>query len=201
MGRDAPGCRGRSRARRPARAHRTSPPLRRGAHDRGLGGVVLGMTRARRAGLAALALGLAAAAVLHGRLIVPPVYDGIVVPPEPYRWESPPPNLQAGNKPPLSGDATLPVLNGQVAGGGVQTGDSQVVIYFGRSTFKARAGAQPAVASDGGRNSRQRLPHRLRGATRGRAGDAGLQLPPDIALPAGRLPGDPLQRRQRLAGP
>ena len=100
------------------------------------------MTRARRAGLAALALGLAAAALLHGRLAVLPVYDGIVVPPEPYRWESPPPNLRAGNKPPLSGAATLPVLNGQVAGGGVQTGDNQVVIYFGPGTFKAPAGTQ-----------------------------------------------------------
>jgi hypothetical protein len=100
------------------------------------------MTRARRAGLAALLLGLAAAAMLHGRVAGPPIYDGIVVPPEPYRWESPPPNLRAGNKPPLSGQATLPVLNGQVAGGGVQTDDNQVVIYFGPGTFKAPAGTQ-----------------------------------------------------------
>ncbi len=100
------------------------------------------MTRTRRAGMAALALGLAGAALLHGRLAAPPLYDGIVVPPEPYRWESPPPNLRAGNKPPLSGDTTLPVLNGQVAGGGVQTGDNQVVIYFGPGTFKAPAGSQ-----------------------------------------------------------
>lgn len=100
------------------------------------------MTRARRAGLAALLLGLAAAAVLHDRVTVPPIYDGIVVPPEPYRWESPPPNLRAGNKPPLPGEATLPVLNGQVAGGGVQTTDNQVVIYFGPGTFKAPTGTQ-----------------------------------------------------------
>jgi hypothetical protein len=80
----------------------------------------------RRAGLVALGLGLIAAALLHGRIAAPPVYDGIIVPPEPYRWESPPPNLAAGNKPPLPGDATLPVQNGQVAGGGVQTGDNQV---------------------------------------------------------------------------
>jgi hypothetical protein len=80
--------------------------------------------------------------VLHGRLGAPPIYDGIVVPPEPYRWESPPPNLRAGNKPPLSGEATLPVANGQVAGGGVQTGDNQVVIYFGAGTFKAPPSTQ-----------------------------------------------------------
>jgi len=96
----------------------------------------------RRVGLVALALGLTAAALLHGRFTAPPVYDGIIVPPEPYRWESPPPNLAAGNKLPLPGEATLPVLNGQVAGGGVQTGDSQVVMYFGPGAFKAPAGAQ-----------------------------------------------------------
>ena len=100
------------------------------------------MTGVRRYGLAALLLGLAAAAVLHGRLAGPPIYDGIVVPPEPYRWESPPPNLRAGNKPPLPGEATLPAVNGQVAGGGVQTGDNQVVIYFGAGTFKAPPGTQ-----------------------------------------------------------
>jgi hypothetical protein len=96
---------------------------------------------ARRVGLAALVLGLVAAALLHGRVGAPPVYDGIIVPPEPYRWESPPPNLRAGNKPPQPGEATLPILNGQVGGGGVTTGDSQVVIYFGPGAFKAPAGA------------------------------------------------------------
>src|SRR3989442_15774345 len=96
---------------------------------------------ARHAGLVALALGLIAAALLHGRMAIPPVYDGIIVPPEPYRWESPPPNLASGNKPPLSGETTLPIQNGQVAGGGVQTGDNQAVIYFGPGAFKAPAGA------------------------------------------------------------
>src|SRR4029077_3461008 len=115
--------------------------LRRRPHRGRLGRLVLGMT-SRTAGLTALAIGLAAAALLHGRMAAPPVYDGIVVPPEPYRWESPPPNLRAGNKPPQSGEATLPVLNGQVAGGGVQTTDNQVVIYFGPGTFKAPAGTQ-----------------------------------------------------------
>jgi hypothetical protein len=95
----------------------------------------------RRAGLLALAMGLIAAVLLHGRMAAPPVYDGIIVPPEPYRWESPPPNLAAGNKTPLAGEATLPVQNGQVAGGGVSTGDNQVVIYFGPGAFNAPAGA------------------------------------------------------------
>ena len=102
---------------------------------------------ARRAGLIALALGLTAAALLHGRTAAPPVYDGIIVPPEPYRWVSPPPNVAAGNKPPQSGEATLPVQNGQVAGGGVQTGDNQVIIYFGPGAFKAPAGATSVKCS------------------------------------------------------
>ena len=96
---------------------------------------------ARRAGLIALAFGVIAAALLHGQMAAPPVYDGIIVPPESYRWVSPPPNLAAGNKPPQSGEATLPVQNGQVAGGGVQTGDNQVIIFFGPGAFKAPAGA------------------------------------------------------------
>jgi len=102
---------------------------------------------ARRAGLVALALGLIAGAFLHGRIAAPPVYDGIIVPPEPYRWESPPPNLAAGNKPPLPGDATQPVQNGQVAGGGIQTGDNQVVMYFGPGAFRAPAGATSVKCS------------------------------------------------------
>ncbi len=99
------------------------------------------MIGARRAGLVALALGVIAAALLHGKG-APPVYDGIIVPPEPYRWASPPPNLKNGNQPPLSGEATLPLSNGQVAGGGVQTGDSQVIMFFGPGAFKAPPGAQ-----------------------------------------------------------
>src|SRR2546423_13707093 len=99
------------------------------------------MGPARRAGLVALALGLLAAALLHSKS-APPVFDGIVVPPEPYRWVSPPPSVASGNKPPLPGEVTLPIQNGQVAGGGPQTGDGQVVMFFGPGTFKAPPGAQ-----------------------------------------------------------
>lgn len=108
--------------------------------------MVLGVT-ARRAGLIALALGVVAAAMLHGRSAAPPVYDGIIVPPEPYRWVAPPPNLAAGNKPPQSGETTLPIQNGQVSGGGVQTDDNQVIIYFGPGAFKAPPGATSVKCS------------------------------------------------------
>jgi hypothetical protein len=97
--------------------------------------------------LIALIAGAGSAFLLHGRFMAPPIYDGIVVPPEPYRWESPPPNLRNGNKPPLGGEATLPVNNGSVAGGGVQTADSQVIIFFGPSAFKAPAAATSAKCS------------------------------------------------------
>ena len=109
--------------------------------------MVLGVSRARRAGLAALLLGLVAAFALHGRFLAPPVYDGIVIPPAPYRYQSPPPNLKNGNEPPLGGEATFPVQNGQVPGGGVQTGDNQVIIFFGPGFFKAPAGATSVKCS------------------------------------------------------
>ena len=104
------------------------------------------MSGARRAGLAALALGLIAAALLHGGAR-PPVFDGIIVPPEPYRYESPPPNLRSGNQKPLGGEVTFPVHNGQMSGGGVQTDDNQVIMFFGVGTFKVPAGASSVKCS------------------------------------------------------
>jgi hypothetical protein len=95
----------------------------------------------RKLGLGALLIGLLAALVVHGRFPAPPIYDGIYVPPAPYRYESPPPNLRNGNQKPLGGQATLPVLNGQVSGGGVQTDDNQVIMYFGPGTFTPPSGA------------------------------------------------------------
>jgi hypothetical protein len=87
-----------------------------------------------------LVVGLALATLARGHG-VPPVYDGIGIPPEPYRWESPPPNFRGGNKPPLSGAQSVSVRHGQVDGGTVRTGDNQVVIYFGQGAFVAPAGS------------------------------------------------------------
>jgi hypothetical protein len=50
--------------------------------------------------------------------------------------------LQAGNKPPLSGQATVQVLNGQVSGGSLGTDDNQALMYFVAGTFKVPAGTQ-----------------------------------------------------------
>ena len=105
------------------------------------------MSRGRRIGALALAVGTAAALLLHGRPPIPPIYDGIIVPPAPYRYESPPPNVRNGNQKPLGGQATLPVNNGQVSGGGVQTDDAQVIMFFGVGTFKVPAGATSVQCS------------------------------------------------------
>ena len=92
------------------------------------------------AAVALLVAGLLIATLIHGR-DAPPIYDGIGPPIEPYRWESPPPNLRAGNQPPLPGEATLPVVNGQVAGGTVKTGDGQVVLFVTQGAFREPQGS------------------------------------------------------------
>ena len=86
-------------------------------------------------------LGGVVAAMVHSGG-TPPVYDGIQLPAEPYNWVSPPPNLKNGNKPPQSGESTLPIANGQVAGGLVQTGDGQVLVFLGLGGLAAPARAQ-----------------------------------------------------------
>jgi hypothetical protein len=105
------------------------------------------MSRGRSIGALALVVGTVAAILLHGRPSIPPIYDGIIVPPAPYRYESPPPNVRNGNQKPLGGQATLPVSNGQVSGGGVQTDDAQVIMFFGVGTFKVPPGATSVQCS------------------------------------------------------
>lgn len=98
--------------------------------------------RQRKAGSLAVFVGLLAALILHGRTAAPPIFDGIAVPPSPYHWESPPPDLRSGNVQPSSGESTFPVHNGQVAGGSLQTTDAQVVIYFGVGFLQVSSSAQ-----------------------------------------------------------
>jgi hypothetical protein len=100
------------------------------------------MTGQRKAGILALFVGLLAVLLLHGRTVAPPIFDGIVVPPSPYHWESPPPDLRSGNVQPSGGESSFPVHNGQVAGGSLQTGDAQVVIYFGVGFLTVSSSAQ-----------------------------------------------------------
>lgn len=113
--------------------------MRCGPHHCGLGSLVLEL---RRTGWLALLVGVALVAGLHaGRLGGIPIYDGLVLP-QNYRYVSPPPNLRSSNQPPLSGEASFSIQNGQVVGGGVQTGDNQVLVFFGVGGLKASPGAQ-----------------------------------------------------------
>ncbi len=100
------------------------------------------MTGQRKAGLLTLLVGLLAALLLHGWTVAPPIFDGIAVPPSPYHWKSPPPDLRSGNIQPSAGESVFPVRNGQVAGGSLQTGDAQVVIYFGVGFLTVSSSAQ-----------------------------------------------------------
>ncbi len=96
---------------------------------------------ARRVGKVALVIGLAVAVFLPSGPR-PALFDGLPLPQEPYRYVNPPPDLASSNQPPGSGQATLPVENGQVPGGGVQTSDGQVLVFFGLGALRASSGAQ-----------------------------------------------------------
>src|SRR5439155_1345217 len=63
-----------------------------------------------------------------------------------------------------------------------------------------RTGGKPAGRPVRYRHPGQRLSHQLRGAAWRWPGHHGRHVSPDDALPAGRLQGDPVPRRQRLAG-
>ncbi len=102
--------------------------------------MVLALT-ARRVGLLAVAIGLGLALAMHPSPAAP-LFDGLPLPQAPYRYVNPPPDLASSNQPPGSGEATLPVENGQVPGGGVQTSDGQVLVYFGLGALRASSSAQ-----------------------------------------------------------
>jgi hypothetical protein len=92
----------------------------------------------RRGVLAAALLGIAM--VLGARLLnphAPPLYDGISVAPEPYRYTSPPPDLASTNKPPLSGKGDLQFDNGVNKLATVQTDDKQVLAFFPLGAIQA----------------------------------------------------------------
>ena len=99
---------------------------------------------ARRVGTVALAVGLAVAVLLPSRPR-PALFDGLPLPQAPYRYVNPPPDLASSNQPPGSGQVTLPVQNGEVPGGGVQTSDGQVLVYFGLGALRVSSSAQGAT--------------------------------------------------------
>jgi hypothetical protein len=93
-----------------------------------------------------LALGTAAAAVLHQAYPSPPLFDGLPLPQAPYAYCSPPSNLKSSNTPPGGGQVDFPVQNGVVAGGSVQTNDAspQVIVFIGVDGIKVSPGSAAA---------------------------------------------------------
>jgi hypothetical protein len=100
----------------------------------------LDLTR-RRAGLLAMAIGLGLVLAVHASPPAP-LFDGLPLPQAPYRYVNPPPDVASSNQPPQPGLATLPIQNGEVPGGGVQTGDGQVLVYFGLGALRASPAAK-----------------------------------------------------------
>lgn len=89
-------------------------------------------------------IGLLVAALLHGGTH-PPIYDGLPSPEAPYRYVNPPPDLASSNQPPFSAQATLPVDKGKVPGGGLQTDDMQVLVFFGLGALEVGREAQSVL--------------------------------------------------------
>ena len=92
-------------------------------------------------GVALLYVGFAVVSGLVSPLARRPLLDGFA-PPALYRFVKPPPNLASINKPPLSGQFTLPVRGGTVTEGLFATRDSQASILIFRNTVLAPAGAR-----------------------------------------------------------
>ncbi len=133
--------------------------------------LVPGLASGRAAPWIAIALGLILAAALRGPAAHSPIFDGLPLPQPPYRYCSPPANLGSSNQPPLTGQGSLPLENGQLGGGTVRTADGQLTVSIGRDGLKA----SPVAASvtvwldpvcdlvappPGGDHPGQRLSHR-----------------------------------------
>ena len=71
--------------------------------------------------------------------LAPPLYDGITVAPEPFRYVSPPPDLASTNKPPASGQGDLQVATGINKLATVQTDDKQVLAFFPEGALSTTA--------------------------------------------------------------
>ena len=70
----------------------------------------------------------AATYVLAAWAVAPGFYDGFT-PPQPYNWDSPPPQA-TGNLPPKSGHLVIKVINGVSDANSAFTDDGQIVIGF-----------------------------------------------------------------------
>ncbi|MDP9326398.1 MAG: hypothetical protein M3O87_07685 [Candidatus Dormibacteraeota bacterium] len=102
------------------------------------------MSRRRLLALA----GIGALIVALARVVAPqapPLYDGITIAPEPFRYCSPPPDLASTNKPPASGQGDLAVENGASKLATVQTDDKQVLAFFPAGAFTGVTAAKITI--------------------------------------------------------
>jgi hypothetical protein len=99
-------------------------------------------------GLAAGATYLAAVAITAALAAAPVrlLFDG-VVPPQPYNWVSPPPDLAGSNRLPLPGEGSLPFRESGLEAGTVSTGDGQASVVIPSDTFPPRRGQRAVVVS------------------------------------------------------
>ena len=100
------------------------------------------MLRTRIQGWLLLAVGLISAIglhlVAHGRT---PIFDGIPLPPPPYRYVSPPPDLISGNQQPLGADDVITIQDAATKGASVLTQDGQVAAFFAPGALAAEPGS------------------------------------------------------------
>lgn len=94
----------------------------------------------RRAAVLVVA-GAAVVYALAAWSVPPGFYDGFA-PPAPYNFVNPPAQVKATNKPPLSGSATIKIVNGVVQPGSAFTQDAQAQLSWVPGAF--------APPSDGG---------------------------------------------------
>ncbi|MDQ6746831.1 MAG: hypothetical protein M3010_01800, partial [Candidatus Dormibacteraeota bacterium] len=71
---------------------------------------------------------------------VPPIYDGISVPTEPFHYCNPPANLASSNKQPGGGSGELQTAAGASQLGSINTADNQLLTFFPKGAVQA-AGA------------------------------------------------------------
>jgi hypothetical protein len=73
-----------------------------------------------------------------------PLLDGFI-PPAPYRWVDPPPELANANLPPASGETRIPIGPKGSAAAFFATGDAQVTLNVPKGAFPAHQGGKAVV--------------------------------------------------------
>ncbi|MGH2727343.1 MAG: hypothetical protein ACRDKS_10285 [Actinomycetota bacterium] len=91
-------------------------------------------------GVVAAAAYVAAAVGLAGNGPVLPLYDGNLLPPEPYRWVNPPPDLAGTNVSPEPTRQEVALTESGSVSASIVTADSQAALVVRDGSFAARLG-------------------------------------------------------------